>query len=131
MSASRALQKALKAKIDAASLGVTVYDGAPVGTVPPFIEFGSSDFGDENAECITMREQTIQIDVWRRDQGQLHPTRYLTDLVYDAVHEASLTLDDPYACIDCRVTLVQVFLDRDGITAHGVVQVTALIETVA
>lgn len=128
MSIVRALQKAIKETIDGASLGVPFYDGAPTNTAPPFIEFGPIFTLPDDADCILGREVTVQIDVWRRDQGKLHLTSLLVDQVYSAIHEAQLSLDNPYACVNCRVTLTRVFPDPDGITAHGILQVTVLAE---
>lgn len=128
MSVLRAFQKGLKAAIDAASLGVTVYDGAPADAAFPFIEFGADSSFPDDADCIVGREITLQIDIWGEDHAKMHPTRLLVDQVYSAVHEASLTLDDPYAPVTCRVSLTRTVMDPDGIRAHGILQVTGLIE---
>ena len=128
MSARRAFRKALKATIDAASLGATVYDGQPANATFPLIEIGESDSTPDDADCINGYEITMRVHVWGRDQGKMHPTELLLDQVYDAVHEVALSLDDPYACVNCRVGLTRVFMDPDGITTHGVLEVTGLIE---
>ena len=128
MSASNALQKSIKATIDAASLGVSFYDGALPDATYPYLEVSSYFSIPDDAEGINGQEVTVQIDVWGRDQSKMHPTSAIVDAVYDAVHEAQLSLDDPYACVNCRVVQTRIFMDPDGITAHGVVRVTALIE---
>ncbi len=51
----------------------------------------------------------------------------LADAVKSALHEASPDLDT-HALVEMEVVLVRVFLDRDGVTGHGVVQVGAWIE---
>lgn len=134
MSASRALQKAIVAALKAdatvaASVGARVYDMAPADAAYPFISFGPTSVVPDNAELITGREETVQVDIWDRSNGLMHPARALADAVYDVLHEETLTLDDPYANVECNVTLLQVFMDPDGLTAHGVVQVTAMVET--
>lgn len=129
MSARRAFRKALKATIDAASLGVTVYGtGVPAAATFPFVEIGESDSTPDDADCIVGQEITMRIHIWGRNQGKIHPTELVLDQVYDAIHEADLSLDDPYACVNCRVSLTRCFIDPDGITAHGVLEVTGLIE---
>lgn len=135
MSASRAFQKAVIAALKAdagvaAFVGSRVYDMAPAAEDYPYISLGPSSTVPDNDECIEGREETVQIDVWDRSDGLMHPCRAITDAVYAALHEITLTLDDPYANVETNVTLAQVFGDPDAITAHGVVQVTGLIETV-
>lgn len=136
MSASRALQKAVVAALRgdatlANFVGARVYDMQPADAVYPFVSLGPSSFVSDNDECIEGREETLQIDVWARDNGLMHPCRAITDAVYGALHEATLSLDDPYANVECNVTLgAQVFMDPDGLTAHGVVQITAMVETI-
>ena len=123
-----AVQVALKAAIDAGSLGVTVYDGAPADVTFPFIEFGSDDTTPNDADCINGQDVTVQINIWGRDGGNLLPTRALTGQVRDLVHEADLSLADPFAAVNSRVVLRRVFLAPDGLTAQGVLQVTVLAE---
>lgn len=135
MSASRALQKAVVAALKANAtvsglVGARVYDMQPADAVYPFVSLGPSSFVPSDDECIEARDETLQIDVWSRDNGLMHPCRAITDAVFAALHEVTLTLDDPYANVETNITLAQVFMDPDGLTAHGVVQVTAMIETV-
>ena len=124
----RALQKAIKTTLDAASLGVSVYDGVPASASFPYIEFGPDSTFPDDADCIAMRDVSLQIDIWGDNQGKLHPTRNLVDQVYAALHEVTLTLDNPYASVTCRVPLTRTIMDPDGIRAHGIVQVQALVE---
>ena len=133
MSASRAYQKAVVAALKAdagvaAFVGSRIYDMAPADASYPYISLGPSSVVPDNADCIEGREETIQIDVWDRSNGLMHPCRAIADAVYDALHEVTLTLDDPFANVETNVTLMQVFGDPDGITAHGVVQVTGMVE---
>lgn len=129
MSARRAFRKALKATIDAASLGVTVYGTQVPATASfPYVSIRESDRIPDDADCIVGYEITIRIHVYGRDQSKSHPTELVLDQVYDAVHEADLSLDDPYACVSCRVVFDKMMTDPDGITAHGVLEVTGLIE---
>jgi hypothetical protein len=134
MSASRAYQKAIAAALEAdpavaALVGARIYDNPPKDPAFPHVVLGATDFVPTDEECIDGREETIQIDVWARNDGKLHPCKAVVDAVYGALHQVTLALDDPYANVETNVTLVRVFADADGITAHGVVQVTAMIET--
>jgi len=104
-----------------------VYDGPPPGAEFPYVSFGPSDFTPDDAECIVGREETIQLDVWSNDSGRLNPCKEIADTVKASLHEfaGALTV---HALVSLRVTSVRVFLDPDGITAHGVLTVTALVE---
>lgn len=133
MSASRAFQKAvvaaLKADATVASfVGARVYDMAPADAGYPYLSLGPSSTVPDDDEGIEGREETLQIDVWDRSNGLMHPCRAIADAVYAALHEVTLSLDGAYANVETNVTLMQVFADPDGLTAHGVVQVTGMIE---
>lgn len=128
MSATSAVRAALISVIESASLGVEVYDNPPSTAVEPFISFGSDDMVPDDYDCIPGQEVTIQIDVWGRDDGALQPTSALRDQIYAVVHEAQLTLDDPWASVNCRVTLARTLREPDGIGAHGILQVTVIVE---
>lgn len=126
-----AVQKGIKAKLDAASLGVTVYDGAPASATFPHIEFGADTSFPDDADCVLQREITLQIDIWTRNQSKMKACRDLVDAVYGALHEVDLTLDSPFAPVTCRVTLTRTVMDPDGITAHGIVQVALIVQDVS
>lgn len=134
MSASGELQDLIQSTLRAdagvsAIVGARVYDVAPAepSRTYPDITFGSSDLTPEDAECITGREETIQLDCWTRDHGRLKSCRALVDAVKAALHEADLSLS-VNALVFIRVVLVRVMRDADGLTGHGVVQVTASVE---
>lgn len=135
MSSAAALQKSIFEALsgDAAimSIAAGIYDAVPSDpfrSKTAYISFGASDTVDDDAECIIGLEVTYQIDVWSRAVGSVECKR-LTDLVRKALHHRSLDLSAG-AMVDTRVELTRVFRDPDGITRHGVVQVSALIEEV-
>ena len=110
-----------------AILGGRVYDGPPSKPTFPYISLGPSDVVPMDADCFHDREETIQIDVWHRDQGRRWQCKATVDAVKDALHEYAGDLAT-HALVELRVELARVMDDPDGITVHGVVQVTALIE---
>ena len=128
MSATSAVRAALLSVIEGASLGVEIYDNPPSSAVEPFISFGADDMVPDDYDCIPGQEVTIRIDVWGRDDGALQPTTALRDQIYAVVHEAPLSLDDPWACVNCRVFQARTMLEPDGIGAHGILEVTVLVE---
>jgi hypothetical protein len=132
-SSSAELQKlvfaTLKANAAIMDIAHDVYDrvpASPFGTRSAYISFGPEDAREDDAEGISGREVTLQIDIWSRAPGFVECKR-LTDLVRRALHHTSLEMADN-ALADMFVELTRVFRDGDGVTSHGVVQVTALIE---
>lgn len=108
-------------------IGDRIYDGAPSGREFPCITFGPTDSVPDYMECITARTETVQLDVWSRDQGRMRPCKEIMDAVKDALHLVDIELA-VNALVVIRVVGQRVFMDRDGITAHGVVTVSAELE---
>jgi len=114
------------------ALASGVYDNVPAspfGAKTAYISFGPSDSTEDDPECGDVAsgvEITTQIDIWSRAVGAIE-AKTLTDLVRKALHEKSLSLSEN-ALVDTYVALTRVFRDPDGLTTHGVVQVTAMIE---
>jgi hypothetical protein len=133
-SVSLELQKAIYEALtsdDAVSalVGDRVYDGTPSNQQFPYITFGPNDRILEDLECISASTETLQLDVWSRDQGRLGPCKAVCDAVRNALHLAGLELQ-VNALVRIRVDRVRVFKDSDGVTAHGVVTIEADLEEV-
>lgn len=134
MSVSAELQKAIYDALVAdagvgALVGDRIYDGAPSEHQFPCITFGPVDSFNEDLVCVDARTETVQLDVWSRDQGRMRPCKEICDAVKDALHLADLTLEQ-HALIRIRIEGIRVFRDADGITAHGVVTVFADLEEI-
>ena len=134
MSATKEVRQLVETtlKADAGVLAIVsdrVYPKPPpaASRTYPDITFGPVDFTPDDAECITGRSHTLQLDCWSREHGKQDQCSDLVDAVKSALHEADLTLA-VNALVQIRVVLVRVFDDPDGLTTHGVVQVTADIE---
>lgn len=132
MSVSVSFQDLVLARLnDAAAVTAIVddriVDGNDDDLAYPNITFGASDFTPDDADCIRGREETLQLDCWTRDGGKKWPCRKLVDAVKAALHDADGVLSTG-ALVLMRVDLARVFDDPDGITTHGVVQVTGVIE---
>lgn len=107
-----------------------IYDGVPESVLAPYISFASSDVSDDGATgCVDGIVETLAIDIWSRDQSRLRLCKRLSWYVRQVVHEAAFDLET-HALADLRVTGFKVEADPDGITAHGMVVVRALIEVV-
>jgi len=123
------LAATLKADPSVAALIDGIYDRVAQGAFGPrnaYISFGPSDGSDNSAECIFGSEHTFQIDVWSRAPGA-RECRRIVDAVRRALHERDLSLTQN-ALVGLYVELWRVFQDPDGLTTHGVVQVTARVE---
>lgn len=133
MSSSAELQKlyvdTLKDVGALTAIAHDVYDRVPAdpyGSKTAYISIGADDSTEDDAEGISGVEVTTQIDVWSKAPGKIE-CKQLTDLVRRLLHRRSLKLSENALC-DTWVTLTRVFPDPDGLTTHGVVQVTAMIE---
>lgn len=136
MDVTRALQAAvfehLKTNSAVSSIvGQRIFDGPPASRKwrKPYISFGPSYAVDEDTDCIEGRECTLQLDCWSRDQGRLGPCRDLADAVDRSLHKSELSGADPFAISAVRTVSNRVFRDPDVITAHGIVQIRATVET--
>lgn len=132
MSLSMALQLALRDALmadPAVALLVDdrVFDNAPPDAPAPYLSFGPSDWVEDDADCIVAREETVQIDAWSRMQGSKASAKDLCDAVFDALHLEQVDLGTA-AVASLYVERVRVLRDPDGITAHGVVTVRAMVE---
>lgn len=132
MSVSAELQKAIYDALVADSavgalIGDRIYDGVPKGAVFPYVSFGPTDSLTDDMECVAGRRETVQLDVWSRDQGKMRPCKEIMDAVKDALHFADLSLA-VNALVLIRVDGQRLFMDQDGITAHGVLTVEADLE---
>lgn len=131
-SASYELQVALRTLLladgdVAAAVGARIYDGPQADAAFPYLSFGTSYAIADDAQCIDGVQEVAQVDVWTRDDGKVWPCKDLVAAVRRAIHRAEISLAT-HACALCRVELAQVLDDPDGITKHGVVQVTAYLE---
>lgn len=137
MSVSTALQKLLYDALrgDAglsAMIGGRVYDHIPadgqgnVTAAYPHVAFGAYDFVPDDADCIVSGDHTLQIDIWSRAVGKVE-AKQITDAVRRRLHGYEADMG-AYGLVDMRVVLAQVVGDPDGLTSHGIVQVTASIE---
>lgn len=134
MSAALALQKAVKAAIDAANItedavAVPFYDAPPSDRQFPaivmfkagFQPLGMEDFADS-------REHLMTLHIYGRDQAKTISTQRIVDEVCAALDGATLTLDDPYAASEVSVFTAETIRDLDGITIKGVVSLFAHVE---
>lgn len=132
MSASNELQALMYQRLIGnaavtAIVGNRVYDN-PIGKdVFPYISFGPSDVVEDDADCISGRIETVQIDCWSRYQGGFREVKGLADAVKNALHRYAGTMETN-TLVEMTVRGIRVFRDPDGLTSHGVVTVQAIVE---
>jgi hypothetical protein len=131
MSVSVALQKlvfdALRADAGLnGMIGGRVYDRVLDAPTFPYVSFGAYDFVSDDADCITAGDHTLQVDIWSRAVGKVE-AKQITDRARRILHGHEGDLGE-YGLVDMRVDLAQVIGDPDGLTSHGILQVTASIE---
>ncbi len=131
---SAALQVAIYARLTAdagvsALIGGRVFDLAPQGALPdfPYVSFGSVQVLDDGAACIDGAEVFVTLDAWSRVRGTMEAKR-ICAAVARALHEADLDLGPEHRLIEIMHRSSTVFLDADGLTAHGVMTFRALTE---
>ena len=134
MSASRAFQDVVLATLLAdatvsAAVGNRVYDGPPEGVTYPYISFGPTVFRPQRFQCVTSKEETLQIDVWTAGNGRGWPCKDIVEAVVAALDDVGLSLPDPYAMSRCDVEIARVIRDPEPQVWHGIVQLVAEIET--
>lgn len=104
-----------------------IFDRMPSDEDYPCVTFGPSDYSPDDMECISGRYETIQLDCWAVDHGRLRPAKEIADAVKAALHRFEADVGAS-ALVSMVVDAVRVMLDPDGITAHGIVTVTANLE---
>ncbi|WP_273785607.1 DUF3168 domain-containing protein [Brucella intermedia] len=132
MSVSVALQDLIIATLKAspavmALVADRIWDEPPANPEFPYISMGPDSFSTADADCIDMREQTVQIDCWTRANGRKWPCKQIVDAVVGALRHLDGDLSDG-ALVDSEIRIARVLDDQDGITAHGVVQLIVIIE---
>lgn len=104
-----------------------ILDRVKKDTQFPYVSFGPSDAVEDDADCITGRVITLQVDCWSRYQGGFREVQQLADAVEAALHryEGELAVN---ALVELRWRGTRVLRDPDGQTSHAVVTVEATIE---
>lgn len=123
-----------------ALVGQKIYDRVPEKkaggvNVPdvtsPYVSFGPVTAITDDADCVDGLEITFQIDAWSWGSGDAYSSvevRKIIGEIRKALHNAELTLTTN-ALVTLTHELTRILRDSDGITNHGVIQFTALVET--
>jgi hypothetical protein len=131
MSVSAELQKLVFERLKAVSavttfVGNRIYDHVPPNAEFPYISFGSHDFVPDDADCIFSGEHTLMLDAWSRKPGRVE-AKQIVDEVRRALRLYEADMGD-YGLVQMDIDFADVIRDGDGATAHGRIQIRALIE---
>jgi hypothetical protein len=129
--ADRALeiQKAVVARLKAHSgvaalIAGRVYDRAPEGVAFPYVSIGPAFVTPFDAQAMRGTEVVLQLDVWSRKPGAVE-CRQIMAAINAALHWHDLALDAGKAVL-CRASSRRNMPDPDGVTTHGVVELSIL-----
>jgi hypothetical protein len=115
-----------------------IYDRAPldaqgkVNAPFPYITAGPSTAIPDDFDCMYGEEITIQLDVWSSGPGEAASTaecRKICDAIKRALHDADDIVLTVNALVSLQWELTRVLPDPNPAIKHGVVQLTATIET--
>jgi hypothetical protein len=82
----------------------------------------------EGGDCLDGAQVVMQLDIWSLQGGSTVQCKQLGAAVAAALDEAELVLDDPHVLVHMTVEPIRYLKEPDGLTAHGVITVTAWCE---
>ncbi|SFZ82424.1 Protein of unknown function [Devosia enhydra] len=132
MSADLALQKAIGARLAAAS-GVTalvpaanILDRNARPNPDPSIIIGDGQALPDGDYARAVQRITIDLHIWKKEPS-LAGVKAIAGAVRTAVRAGRPALDAPYVCGGWHVSAMRYLRDPDGETSHSVVTIEALI----
>lgn len=120
------LQQAIYNALNAAALGVPIYDDVPQRSEFPYIVIGEDSHADWSVDDNVGTQASVTIHVWDRTRGR-KKIKTLQGAIYDALNRATLTAAG-YNFVTIDLLTSESFLDADGKTRHGVQVFNVMIE---
>ena len=103
-----------------------IYDDPPGTAQLPYVQIGDGSESDWGTGTDDGAEHQLSIHVWSRAGGRME-ARAVLSVIYDALHEAALSLDSN-RLVNLRFALSQVWREGDGETYHGMARYRAVTE---
>lgn len=144
MDASFELLRAVFDRLKATSAVTTlvpanrIFDRAPMDALGkvnapfPYVTAGPSTSIPDDFDCLYGEEITIQLDVWSSGPGEAASTaecRKICGAIKRALHDVDDIVLTVNALVSLQCELTRVLPDPNPAIKHGVVQLTATIET--
>ncbi len=104
-----------------------VWDDVPSNPILPYCAMGTGYHIPADAECVSAREYTFQVECWSQQQGQREEVNRLIDAMFAALHNATGDIGADYSLHSFRVTLTRVF-DEENDEKRGILQIDAAVE---
>ncbi|WP_109315941.1 DUF3168 domain-containing protein [Pseudovibrio ascidiaceicola] len=129
----KAVIDALSADVSLMALVHDVYDsakvpsdqaanGAPWGEVEGYVSFGPETEIEDNHDCFSVEEITLQIDCWSRKVGRVH-VKQIMQAVRVVLKSAELVLPS-YGNVLPELELKEITPDPETGVMHGILQFT-------
>lgn len=106
-----------------------IFDRPPEDHEYPCVAFGSSDYEEEDSDCVDSQREDLQLECWVEEHGRLRPAKDLADRVRAALHNVELSLAQN-ALVSLRVPRWRVFRAPDGVRTQGLLFVEAIVEII-
>ena len=118
-------QTAMYTALTGASVaGGRVYDHVPQDVTFPYVRIGESNAQPDDADLVDGTDELLTIHIWSRYRGQKE-IKQIMDAIHTVLHHQDLTVTGRTHA-HTSVAGVQSFLDPDGLTQHGVMQIRIL-----
>jgi hypothetical protein len=123
----RAIFNRLTTDPTVSSLITGVFDKPRLSQAAPYVTFGPVDWSEDDSEGLTVRDVSVQLDVWSVAQDGKREAFQVLDALRTSLNLYTADIG-ANALVEMRVMAGQVMHDPDGITLHGVLTVTALVQ---
>lgn len=131
MSVSVAVQNMIVARLEerVTEVGDRVFDGsAPADAETPYIVVADGQTVLDDADCAEGREEFLTVHIWANARPDLSVARQVTDAVIRAFRDWEPQAAGDHPVIEVVCEGARVFPDQDPSFAHGVVQVSVLVD---
>ena len=105
--------------------GATVVDEVVGSTTYPFINIGDDTITDYSTKDLHGGEITMTLHIWSQYKGAKE-TKQIMDRLHEILHDSSLSVSG-FNLINLRFEFMDILIDPDGITRHGVMRFRAVL----
>lgn len=103
-----------------------VFDFVPARTAYPYVVLGDVRSTDASTVAATIRRVELSLHVYSRARGRKEAGDIMAR-IHALLHDTTPAVEGG-ACVDMRVANSELRLERDGLTYHGRMRVTAIVQ---